>query len=879
MTNSNKTPTEQPQKLFLKNYTPPTFEILKTELFFNLFEDFTEVENQTHFKRLHPGKESGKELFLNGSDLDLVSIQMNNQDLSPLNYEISPKGLTLKNPPDEFTLETKVRLKPHENTRLEGLYRSQNMFITQCEAHGFQRITYFLDRPDSMTLFKVKIEADQKKYPLLLSNGNLIESKKLENGRHQAQWEDPFKKACYLFALFAGDCGVIKDHFITASGKNVSLEIYSPYGSESQCLHAMDSLKQSMKWDEERFGREYDLSRYMIVSTHDFNAGAMENKGLNIFNSKYILADPKTATDWDYFHIQSVVAHEYFHNWTGNRVTLRDWFHLSLKEGLTVFRDQEFSMDMSSRSLVRIDSVRSLRDRQFPEDAGPNAHPIRPESCYAVDNFYTSTIYEKGAEVIRMMQTMVGRPGFRKGMDLYFERFDGKAVIIEDFAQAIADANSIDFEQFKLWYSQAGTPMVNVSEHYDDQKKEYTLTLKQNTKPTPDQKEKKPFHIPLVLGLLTPEGQEIDLKDSPAVKNTEGQFILHLKEAHQEFKFRNILKKPILSLNRQFSAPIYLEMNRSKEELHFLFSKDSDEYNQWEAGQNLYTQSFLDSLNGKPVNTAWISSIETLLSHPKISSGMKSELISLPSDAYLLQRTDRLDSTGFHKARQLLKNTIGSNLKSHFFEIYKSLHGKNTDSRKPKDFEDRRLKNTALYYLATQPEFKDLAFEQFKTAQIMTDQLESLSILSSSQSPYKEKALTDFYEQWKSNTLVLNTWFSLQASSTDSDTFSKVIELWDHPLFDKKNPNKIYSLILRFSNNLVRFHDPKEDTYSFYADRILDIDAMNPQVAARVASGFNVLNKLSPELKTRAILQLERLKNNKLSPNTYEIVSKCLESQ
>lgn len=875
MTNNDMSTPEQsqkPQKIYLKDYASPTFEVLQTELFFNLFEDETLVENLMHFKRL----KSTPELFLNGADLELLSIQINGQDLNTKEYILTEKGLTLKNPPDEFSLKTKVRIKPHLNSRLEGLFRSQEMFITQCEAHGFQRITYFLDRPDAMTFFKVKIEADLKKYPFLLSNGNLLESRQLENGRHQALWEDPFKKACYLFALFAGNCGVVKDQFITCSGKKVSLEVYAPFGSELQCGHAIESLKQSMRWDEERFGREYDLSRYMIVTTNDFNAGAMENKGLNIFNSKYILADPQTATDNDYFNIQSVVAHEYFHNWTGNRVTLRDWFHLSLKEGLTVFRDQEFSMDMSSRTLVRIDSVRTLRGGQFQEDAGPNAHPIRPESCYAVDNFYTATIYDKGAEVIRMMQTLVGRPGFRKGMDLYFERFDGKAVIIEDFATAIADANHIDLEQFKLWYSQAGTPEVHVKESYNVEAKEYTLTLTQSCPPTPDQKDKKPFHIPLVIGLLNSQGLDMDLSDSSAVKNSENQFVLHLKQSTQKFVFKNISERPVLSLNRQFSAPIYLNLDRTEKDSLFLFSKDSDTFNRWESGQNIYAKSFQESIRGLPLRRDWIPALKEILANKEISSGMKAELLTLPSDSYLLQLEKEFISSQFYKARKDLEQLIGQHLKVNFHEIYQNLHGKNIEGRHPKDFENRRLKNMALFYLSTQEEFKGLAFEQFNKAQIMTDQLAGLRILSSSEHPQRDLALKQFYDQWKDNTLVLNNWFSIQAQSTDADTFSKVIELWTHPLFDRKNPNRVYSLLVAFSRNLVRFHDPKQDTYGFYADCILEIDTINPQVAARVAAGFNIINKLDTNSKHKAFTQLERLKNQKLSANTFEIVSQCL---
>lgn len=874
------TTSTEPKKIWLKDYQTPHFEAQDLELHFDLHLQKTRVRSAFHVKRAASAPAQAP-LVLDGETLSLESVSINGRALSANEYQITETALTIPSVPHDFKIEIVVINNPEANSALSGLYLSGGAFTTQCEALGFRRITYFFDRPDVMTNYTVTIEADEKLYPVLLSNGDRVASKKIGSGRHQVTWRDPHKKPCYLFALVAGDLGVIKDQFVTASNRKVTLEIYAPHGQQSRCHHAMESLKKSMKWDETRFGREYDLDTFMIVAMDDFNAGAMENKGLNIFNSRLVLADSKSATDADYYNIESVVAHEYFHNWTGNRVTLRDWFHLSLKEGLTVFRDQEFSMDQSSRASVRIDNVNDLRSAQFSEDAGPNAHPIRPESCYAVDNFYTSTIYEKGSEIIRMMQTMVGRPGFRKGMDLYFKRHDGQAVIIEDFAQCISEANSQDWEQFKLWYSQAGTPHVSVKENYRTAEQTYELTLTQTCAPSPGQPEKKPFHIPLTIGLLNSKGEDIPLHCPEITKNTEGESLLHLKKAQQTFVFKNVVERPLLSLNRGFSAPIELESEASEKDLNFLMSHDADAFNRWEAGQKLSVSAFSQMIGevrtGKAptLPESLVVAYGNVLADTRLDSEFKAQMLSLPDDSYLIQHEPVLEAQAFLKAREFLESAIGTKHESLLLKIYEQFHGKNLESKDPKVFGDRRLKNLSLAYLASSDRHHSMVYEQFKNAKIMTDQMAALGILSHVKSDYSIRALQEFYQQWQDDALVLNKWFAVQAVSTHPDTFERVVKLCDHPAFNIKNPNRVYSLLWRFGENLVRFHDSGKDTYTFYADKLIEVDKLNPNVAARLAGSFDIWVKLPESQKQRVANQLDRLLSSGLSSNTYEIISKC----
>lgn len=883
-----------PQKIFLKDYQPPTYQISSVHMDFVIQPDTDDIQNdiclvttKSFFKQIKPVSE----LFLNGEELKLNSLTVNGKTPE---YVICGEGLTIKNPPAEFELIVVTEHKPHLNTSLEGLYQSNGIFCTQCEAQGFRKITYFLDRPDVMTTFQVRIEADKKKYPILLSNGNRAENSQsnqdLANGRHQVLWLDPHKKPCYLFALVAGDLALIKDSWITANGKPVDLEIYAAHGKQSRCLHAMNSLKKSMQWDEQRFGREYDLSVYIIVAIDDFNAGAMENKGLNIFNSRLVLADTATATDLDYYNIESVVAHEYFHNWTGNRVTLRDWFHLSLKEGLTVFRDQEFSMDQYDRSLIRIDNVNDLRDSQFAEDAGPNAHPIRPSSCFAVDNFFTPTIYEKGSEVIRMMQTMVGRPGFRLGMDLYFSRHDGQAVIIEDFARAISDANKQDWQQFQLWYSQAGTPTVTVSENFDAGKKQYVLSLSQRCPLTAQESKdpefsKKPFHIPLVFALLNAStGNEIALStehSSDFAINSENQSLLHLKQETQTFVFNNMEQKPMLSINRQFSAPIHLERTLSTDEQLFLMKHDTDAFNRWEACQNIYLKLWTECLTNTnlQIPEQICQAFNSILSDSKLDDGLKAKLIEWPSTSYFAQMQTELNGPLFLQTRNHLLTQLSLYCEKNLLGIYKAFHGINTDSLEPADINRRALKNTCLYYLSMLPNHSEMAMQQLTQAKQMTDQQEALSVLVNQSSELKHKGVQHFYENWKNESLVLNKWFASQASSTNADTFENVKALMKHPDFNIKNPNRVYSLLARFGDNISQFHQNKKETYEWMAEQIYTLDQFNPQVAARVSGSFELWTKLPKNMQLEVQTILKDLIAKGLSSNTHEIISKTLEAQ
>lgn len=870
----------EPTRIYLKDYKAPEFKVHKLELDFDLREDFCRVVATADYEALR----DGARLVLDGVDVELVHVRLDGQVLSTADYTVTKDRLILEKTPKRFSLEIVTRLKPQENTSLEGLYRSAGGFVTQCEAQGFRKITYFLDRPDVMTSYSVRIEADKAKYPVLLSNGDRMGVKDLANGRHEARWSDPHKKPCYLFALFAGDLGVIRDTFTTASGRKVNLEVYAAHGKQDRCHHAMESLKKSMRWDEETFGREYDLGDYMIVAIDDFNAGAMENKGLNIFNSRLVLADTDSASDSDFHAIESVVAHEYFHNWTGNRVTLRDWFQLSLKEGLTVFRDQEFSADMTDRGVQRVMDVDSLRERQFPEDGGPNAHPVRPESCLAVDNFFTMTIYEKGAELIRMMQTTVGRAGFRKGMDLYFKRHDGQAVTTEDFAAAIADANGADFTQLKRWYSQAGTPRVRVSEDWRPEINEYRLTLSQSCPPTPGQTEKKPFQLPIRLGLLDDQGREMPLHCHQVRMNSDNLPLIELKSESETFVFTDVKTKPHASLLREFSAPVILEWNRDDKELFFQMAKDTDGFNRreaaQEAGRRVLSRMIRDQREGRDpkVDEQFIGAWSEALKAPMDPAALAG-LLALPSDAMVLQSESVLDAAALRRARRLLGKALAAINRAELLGLYRRWHG--IDARKvdSKTAGHRRLKNLALSLLAEtgDREIMDLAWEQFDKAQNMTDRLLALTVLADSDDSRRADALDRFHREWRGDSVVLNKWFTVQAGSSRADVLETVKALVKHPDFQIGNPNNVYSLLRVYGNNLTAFHDPKASGYAFYADRILEIDAKNPQVAARLCAAFNVVAKLPPDLKKAAAAEIKRaLAAPTLSKNTRELLAPAL---
>lgn len=861
------------EKIHLKDYKTPAFSVSHLQLDFDLQEDFCRVKATSKILRLRE-----EPLCLDGVDLHLVSLKIDGQILSDSQFQKNEEQLIIAKTPPAFTLEVETRLEPQSNSSLEGLYKSNGIFCTQCEAQGFRKITYFLDRPDVMTSYDVIIEADQKKYPVLLSNGDRLKVEEIGGGRHRASWRDPHKKPCYLFALVAGDMGVIRDSFTTASGRKVNLEVYAAHGKQERCWHAMASLKKAMKWDEDTFGLEYDLNDYMIVAIDDFNAGAMENKGLNIFNSRLVLADKESATDGDFQAIESVVAHEYFHNWTGNRVTLRNWFQLSLKEGLTVFRDQEFSADMLDRGVQRIEDVDALRASQFAEDAGPNAHPVRPESCMAVDNFFTMTIYEKGSEVIRMMQTIVGRKGFRKGMDEYFRRHDGQAVTTEDFAAAISEPNHKDFSQFKLWYSQPGTPRVVVKDSYNSAKQELTLSLEQLRPDIPAAADAKPFHIPLMMGLLNSRGEDMNLHCPQISQNSDGQYLIELKERKQDFIFSQVAEKPVLSLLREFSAPVKLQWETADESYYFLMAKDRDSFNRREAAQKMALRQFsrlISQYRGKKeldLDPAYLAALAPLLTDSQMDPAFKAQMLQLPASALIAQQEEVLDAEAFHGARLHIQKSFAEANRDLLIETYRKAHTHD-------DLKYRHLKNTLLSYLSSleDSEVWELIEEQYKQSKNMTDQMAALLFLADGNHAFREEALNDFHERWKNDSVVINKWFTAQAFSHREDTLRQVEKLCDHPSFNIQNPNNVYALLRAFGANLIRFHDPKTKAYEFYADRLLEIDAKNPQVGARLCSNFNFVAKLGPEMKKRALLQISRMVNNPgLSKNSRELLQPML---
>lgn len=836
------------------DYQPPNYLIKDVELFFDLSESSTKVLSRWKFQQL---KKS--ELFLNGINLKLISLKINNSAVPTENFEQSDESLKIFNLPQEGSIEILVEINPIENASLEGLYMSGGVFCTQCEAESFRKITYFLDRPDVMSNYTVTIEAHKEKYPVLLSNGDRISAKDLPNNRHQVVYKDPHKKPCYLFALFAGNLGLLKDTFTTRSGRKINLEIYSPHGTQKRCEHAMSSLKKAMKWDEERYGLEYDLDQYMIVAIDDFNAGAMENKGLNIFNSRLILADPDTATDEDFYNIESVVGHEYFHNWTGNRVTLRDWFELSLKEGLTVFRDQEFSGDMTDRQLQRIHDVNSLRDRQFPEDAGPKAHPVRPESCLSVDNFFTPTIYEKGSEVIRMMQTIVGRPGFRKGMDEYFRKYDGNAVTIDDFANAIALPNNINLDQFRLWYSQYGTPKVEVLENYNSSTKKYTLSIKQSLETVIPQKNLKPLLIPLKMALLDNQGQELELTHPRITTNTEKHTYFALKDWEEALEFSNMNEKPRLSILREFSAPVNLIWNPPADDLYFLIENDSDSFNRRELLQRVEIDLLVEWIQrisqGKELEksdcpSSFITCFKKILNDNKMNLELKSLMLSLPTPNRLLQIVEEFNPLFMEKSLNFMVNTLVDELEQDFIRNYEIAckHADNSASRS--------LKNRMLTYLSRCKDKRhiELVKNQYWNAKVMTERFHALFLLCEGESPEADKALLDFKTRYKNDSLVMNKWLQAQSASRAKGTFNRVKELAISPEFNLRNPNNVYSLIRAFGANVLRFHSWEDDTYEFMLDNIFEIDSFNPQVAARLFECFQSVKKWPPQ-------QQERLKS------------------
>ncbi|PXF62653.1 aminopeptidase N [Kangiella spongicola] len=884
---SETAPQQEVQVHYRSDYKPYPYDIKDVYLAFDLAPNATIVETTLTVQR--KADISGEEpLCLDGVDLELLSIAIDDRELDESQYQLVDGGLEVLNVPESFTLKTKVKISPDTNTSLEGLYLSSGKYCTQCEAQGFSKITFYPDRPDVMSIFKVRIEAEADVFPHLLSNGNRIEHGEIEGGKHFAVWEDPFKKPSYLFALCAGDYDLLTSSFTTMTGREVRLEIYVDKGKLDQCHHAMESLKKAMKWDEEVFGLEYDLDTYMIVAVGDFNMGAMENKGLNIFNTKYVLASPDTATDTDFIDVEAVIGHEYFHNWTGNRVTCRDWFQLSLKEGLTVFRDQEFTANQTDHGVKRIEDVKVIRSHQFAEDAGPMAHPIRPDSYIEMNNFYTVTVYNKGAEVIRMYQTLLGRDGFKRGLDVYFERHDGEAVTCEDFVRAMEDANGYDLQQFRRWYSQAGTPEVTVSSDYDADKRQLTLNFKQSCPATPGQKDKEPFHIPVKVGLIDTLGNDIELKPVPLTQGAakvEGD-IVHLKSAKQAVTFDDVPEGVTPSILRGFSAPVKLHYDYSLKELTFLFAHDSDSFNRWQAGQELFSRVIFDLCEQQEkggtlrFDDSVVSATKNLLDDASLDGQFKSLALTIPGVSTLLEQTNSINIDHLITARDFLKKQLAEKLELDWLLHYQTNRHLGDYEQDKESVSKRALCGTCLSYLMTleKDSVYQLALKQLETANNMTDASIALQLIVHSNYEQKLKVAEDFYQKWQSEELVINKWLSIMATDPSDETIDRIESLLDHPSFELKNPNKVRSLIGAFTSaNPRQFHRADGRGYEYLARQIKSLYAINPQVSARLTGAFNRWRKFDSERQQKMRQQLEViLSMPELSKDVFEIASKAL---
>ncbi|MBS7662967.1 aminopeptidase N [Pseudomonas lalucatii] len=883
--------TEQPKMIYLKDYQAPDYLIDETHLTFELFEDHSLVHAQLVMRR-NPACAGGElpPLILDGQQLELLSLSLDGEALSETDYQLDDSHLRLQPKAASFVIDSSVRIHPESNTALEGLYKSGGMFCTQCEAEGFRKITYYLDRPDVMSKFTTTVSAEQHRYPVLLSNGNPIASGPGEDGRHWATWQDPFMKPAYLFALVAGDLWCVEDSFTTMSRREVALRIYVEPENIDKCQHAMDSLKKSMKWDEEVYGREYDLDIFMIVAVNDFNMGAMENKGLNIFNSSCVLARAETATDAAHQRVEAVVAHEYFHNWSGNRVTCRDWFQLSLKEGFTVFRDAEFSADMNSRTVKRIEDVAYLRTHQFAEDAGPMAHPVRPDAYMEISNFYTLTVYEKGSEVLRMIHCLLGAEAFRKGSDLYFQRHDGQAVTCDDFIKAMEDASGVDLGQFKRWYTQAGTPRLAVSEAYDAAAQTYSLTFRQSCPATPGQREKLPFVIPVALGLLDTAGNDLPLRlagESSAVGTSR---VLSVTEAEQCFVFEGIAEQPLSSLLRGFSAPVKLSFPYSRDQLMFLMQHDSDGFNRWEAGQQLAVQVLQELIAQQQRGEALVmdqrltAALRSVLEDERLDQAMVAEMLSLPGEGYLTEISEVADVDAIHGAREFARRQLAEALFEPLWQRYQANREISRSTpyvAEAEHFARRSLQNIALSYLMLGDRAEVLAacLEQFEVCDNMTERLAALAVLVNS--PFEEekaKALASFADFFKDNPLVMDQWFSVQAASSLPGALERVQRLMQHPAFTLKNPNKVRALIGAFAGqNPVNFHRADGSGYRFLADQVITLNALNPQIASRLLAPLTRWGKYDDARQGLMKAELERiLASGELSSDVFEVVSKSL---
>lgn len=873
----------QPKNIYLKDYQPPHFVIEETHLRFDLFEDYSQVDSRLVMRRNNEQHANyAGPLVLVGQQLELLSIKVDGQSLTADDYQLEGDNLTIYKVTDEFVLEISTRIEPQNNTALEGLYKSGGMFCTQCEAEGFRRITYFLDRPDVMSIFTTEVIADSTKYPILLSNGNAVERKELDSGRHSVTWHDPHKKPCYLFALVAGSLLVKEDTFVTMSGRTVDLQIFVEPQNIDKTDYAMDALKRSMKWDEDKYGREYDLDIFMIVAVDDFNMGAMENKGLNIFNSSCVLANPQTATDIAYQRIEAIVAHEYFHNWSGNRVTCRDWFQLSLKEGFTVYRDAQFTADMNSATVKRIEDASLMRTVQFAEDAGPMAHPVQPDSFIEISNFYTVTIYEKGCEVVGMINKLLGNEGFRKGSDLYFERHDGQAVTINEFISAMEDANSISLTQFKRWYKSAGTPVVDVESHFDEVAKTYTLNFKQSCA--------EPFLIPIELGLLGKNGNDLEIVVDENLSSKAESFsggIFQLTEKEQTLVFKGIESEPVPSLLRDFSAPIKLNYDYSRDQLLFLLQYDSDGFNCWDAGQSLALDVIYEVMSqqkeGLPleVDSRLVNAYQGLLQREDLDHAMLAKMLILPSISYIAETQAEIDIHAIDQARMYVQTVLADALAENLASLYNRLNVEQGYLPEPTQMAQRGLKNAALNYLlkSTNSDYKALAVKQFENNDNMTDSMAALaSLVNSAHKLEAESALTAFYKKWQAEPLVVNQWLAVQAGSAEYGSIENIRQLLSHEAFDIKNPNKVRSVIGTFAGqSLVNFHAKDGSGYQLLADNIILLNTLNPQIASRLVAPLSKWRRYVDHQGQQMKAQLQRIMaQESLSKDVYEVVSKSL---
>ena len=886
----------QPRAIRLDEYRPPAFRITDTRLEFELEDETTTVRSTLEVVR---ASDQDEPLALDGVDLDLESVAVDGRPLTGNEYRIDDEHLVLFGLPERCQVSIVTKIHPEKNTALEGLYKSSRMYCTQCEAQGFRKITYYLDRPDVLSRFTTTIVADPQRYPTLLSNGNRAREEKRPNGRVAVTWEDPFPKPSYLFALVAGDLAVLDDEFTTLSGRRVALRIFSEPHNIGQCAFGMEALKRAMKWDEEAYGREYDLDTFMIVAVEDFNFGAMENKGLNVFNVSAVLATPDTATDAAYQRIEAVIGHEYFHNWSGNRVTCRDWFQLSLKEGFTVFRDAQFSADMNSKTVFRIEDVEELRVRQFPEDAGPLAHPVRPDSYIEISNFYTATIYEKGAEVVRMIHTLLGAERFRRGSDLYFARHDGQAVTTEDFVRAMEDAAGVDLTQFRRWYTQAGTPKVTLRSTFDNGTLQLTFT--QSCAPTPGQAEKLPFHIPMALGLLGAGGRDLLGQGNGGVRvesgatidraDGAGTVIVHLKAPETTVRVGGLAARPVVSALREFSAPVVLDADTTTADLYFLARHDSDGFARWDAMQRLLAAVLEEIRVGKPLMAAPIDLYRELLTEALTArddgehKAMLATMLALPAEQYLHQLATEIDVEGIHAARLELARAIGERLFDPLHAVYTANHHEGSYSADGPGIARRSLANGALAFLVAAENTMSAAVAALLTTQLeradnLTDRLAALRGITRATTfddGRRAALLGEFYERWAKEKLVIDQWFTVQAANPRAGALDRIHALERHPAFDTRNPNRARSVYAAFAANLPHFHAADGSGYRFYAERCVALDATNPQLAARLMKSLTLWQRHTPARRRAMLDALRGAGAAKLSRDTYEVVTKGLE--